>query len=86
MSPTALRLMIFHTGFDTTGEFFRDVAVLVLVFVPIDLWRRQDFQTWHYVELVLSSIGFFVVGLALQCTANFVERTREIYDAEEDIS
>jgi hypothetical protein len=85
MSPTAVKLMIRETLLDTSAHFVRDIAVLVLVFVPIDLWRKQDFEIWHYVTLVLFSVAFFAIGLALQCSATLVQRSKEVYEAEEDM-
>jgi hypothetical protein len=86
MSPTAVKLMIWETALDTSAHFSRDIAVLVLVFVPIDLWRKQDFDIRHYVGLVLFSGAFFIVGLALQCVASVVQRGKEIWEAEEDMA
>ena len=85
MSPTAVKLMIRETLLDTSAHFVRDIAVLVLVFVPIDLWGRQDFEVWHYVRLGLFSMAFFAIGLALQCSATLVQRSKEVYETEEDM-
>jgi len=85
MSRTTIRLMIGETFLDTFAHFVRDIAVLVLVFVPIDLWKTGDYKIRHFVILSLFSLGFFVVGMALQCSAALVQRSKEVYEDEEDM-
>jgi hypothetical protein len=54
------------------GDFFRELAVLLILFVPLELWKPQagiDFNTvmWHVGEgtVALMSIGMFLEFVAM---------------------
>lgn len=83
MSPTAITLMMLETSFHSVGEFLKELAVLNYVFVPLDLWKDHKVESKDLSQLVRTTILLFVVGMALEWTANIVQRGREIYEEEE---
>ena len=49
------------------GEFCREVAVLVLVFVPLDVAiNRGHFEIWWIVGAIMTSTAFLGVGILLE--------------------
>ena len=47
------------------GEFFREAAVLVLVFVPLDAFMTAQLTAWRLVATVVTSGGFLLWGMFL---------------------
>jgi len=63
------------------GEFLREAAVLVLVFLPLDLWKDQ--VTWPRAAGVLFvSALLFCWGLGCEFTSIVVKRYRDRYEEE----
>lgn len=61
------------------GDFLREIAALVLVFIPLDLWK--DSLTWQRgMDVVLLSLFLFLVGVACECVAIAVKRGRDRYE------
>jgi hypothetical protein len=52
------------------GEFLRELAVLVLVFVPLESYRGLDWKRWQLslaiTITVLLAIGILTIGIALE--------------------
>jgi hypothetical protein len=53
------------------GDFFRELAVLVVLFVPLEFWKPQpgvDFNTviWHVGE---GTVGLMAAGMFLEYIA-----------------
>jgi hypothetical protein len=85
MCSTAINLMLLETGFDSGGHFVRDIAVLIFVFVPLDIWKNE-FSVYRVISLTLVSGAIFTIGLALQWVSNLVRISREIWEAEGDMT
>ena len=73
-----------ESGLEMSGHFFRDIAVLVLVFVPIDIWTHQPVMKSDLVGLGGGSLVVFAFGMALQWVSSLVKWAKEIW-AEEDM-
>ena len=56
---------------EMVGEFLREAAVLVAVFIPLDLAISDDHNLtfWWGVAIVVLPVGFFAAGV-------WIERTR----------
>jgi hypothetical protein len=52
------------------GDYLREAAVLVLVFIPIDLWKNKDITGLNLLEvgvlsLIILGFGMFCEWIAL---------------------
>ena len=57
------------------------MAALVLVFIPIDLWKDQ--MNWpRSLGVLASSLAIFVLGVASELMAIAVKRYRDKYEEE----
>jgi hypothetical protein len=82
VSITATALTMLESGFDMAGHFVRDIAVLALVFIPIDLWKKDDMTSNHVLLLALASAGVFGFGVALHWVSELVKWASEIWREE----
>jgi hypothetical protein len=85
MSPIAIFLMMLETSLHSIGEFFKEIAVLSYVFVPLDLWKDKKIEPHDAGHLAWTTAGTFAAGLAIHWASNLVKTTREIWEAEEDL-
>ena len=61
------------------GEFLREVAVLVVVFIPLDLWKNE--WTWaRTIGVFFVSAVLFTFGLVSESMAIAVKRGRIRYE------
>jgi hypothetical protein len=64
------------------GDFMRELAVLLLVFIPIDYWK--DGLTWPKILAVFGVSGVvFAFGLVSEYFAIAVKRYRDLYEEEQ---
>lgn len=71
-----------QTGLEELSEFLREVAALVLVFIPLDLWKNEI--TWtRSAEVFATSVFIFFLGLGCKGTAIAVKRVRDLYEEEQ---
>jgi len=82
MRPVTL-IEAFYKGvqvfMEKLGDFLREVAALVLVFIPLDLWK--DSITWMRAIAVIGVSAFlFFFGLACEFSAIAVKRVRDRYE------
>jgi hypothetical protein len=47
------------------GEFVRELAVLIIVFVPLEAYKGNHWEWWQLLLAMLGTIGFAVGILAL---------------------
>ena len=65
------------------GDFLREVSALVLVFIPLDLWRNEI--TWGRSFTVIGvSAALFITGFGCDLTAIAVKRGRDRYEEEQN--
>jgi len=48
------------------GEFCRDLAVLILVFVPLELYRNSTVPLWVIQVSIFGSIGLLLSGMTIE--------------------
>lgn len=64
-----------ESGFEKVGDFLREVAALLLVFLPLDWWKNE--LTWQRVVGVLvASTAVFLAGMVCLWTSFGVKRGR----------
>ena len=65
------------------GDFLREVSALVLVFLPLDLWKNEI--TWpRSLGVIAASALLFVLGVGCEFTAIAVKRGRDRYEEEKN--
>jgi hypothetical protein len=64
------------------GDFLRELAVLVLVFIPLDLWQK-DITWMRSIGVLALSALFFVSGVVCEFVAIAVKRERDKYEEEQ---
>jgi hypothetical protein len=66
---------------EKVGDFLREVAALVLVFIPLDLWKDQ--LSWGRIAGIIAvSLLIFVLGVGCEFAAIAVKRERDKYEEE----
>ena len=55
------------------------MAVLVVVFIPLDLWRGAEITARMIVEVILVSFGLFWIGMALEWSSYWVKRSKKAW-------
>jgi hypothetical protein len=72
-----LVLSVTRTTSHLVGEFLRECAALVLVFVPLEMWRSQAPPApdllWHVAE---ASFILFVIGVLCEYASLFLGRVK----------
>lgn len=63
------------------GEFLREVAALVLVFIPLDMWKNELTPMHTYFVLTVSA-AIFIAGIGCDYSAIAVKRARDRYEEE----
>ena len=48
------------------SEFLREAAVLVLVFVPLDMLTRGGFSAWRVIVVILFSAVILAFGIIIE--------------------
>lgn len=82
VSFTASAFTILESGLEMSGHFVRDIAVLVLVFVPLDVWKHQEVTVNRLTLLVVVSLIVFGFGLVLQWASHLVQWAKGIWEEE----
>jgi hypothetical protein len=66
-----------------TGEFLREIAVLVVVFVPLELWKaQQPGQRVSFFSVFEACIFFLVSGMLMELIAKEFERNKKVKERE----
>ena len=65
------------------GEFFREGAVLLMVFVPLELWRSQSGAINFPLIIHVAGVSLFVlgVGMCLEWASLLAARIRRDLEA-----
>lgn len=77
-------LSMIETSFCKGGDYFREMAVLVVVFMPLDLWKHEEITAARIVMVVAGSIGLFVVGMICEWTSYGVRRGKVAWEEAEE--
>ena len=85
VSITGAFLGMAESGLELLSELVRDIAVLVLVFVPIDWWKdaAASWKPASVAALITGSLTLFGIGVALHWTSQLVKWAKGIYDEED---
>jgi len=51
------------------GEFFRDAAVLLVIFVPLELWKPGTALGVGWLQLILGTVVLLGVGMIFEYVA-----------------
>ena len=57
-----VRLAALEMSLEKFGNFLEELSVLILVFVPLDIWQGK-LTLRHLIEIGCSSGGLFLIGL-----------------------
>lgn len=72
-----------ESGFEKGGDFLREIAALLLVFLPLDWWKGE--LNWQrIVGVSAASAGIFLVGMVCHWTSFGVKRGRLNWEEEEE--
>jgi hypothetical protein len=76
-------LKAFDSLFDMIGHYLRELAVLIVVFIPLDLWKHDEITLTRMSWVISASAVVFAFGAAFQWLAYLVEWARDIWRKEE---
>lgn len=83
LSFGTVALAMAESSFCKGGEYLREVAVLILVFFPLDLWKHEEITAERITWVVLASLGIFALGMVCEWTSYGVKRGKAAWNAEE---
>jgi hypothetical protein len=72
-----------ETFFCRGGEYFREIAVLVVVFMPLDLWKHEEITTTRVIMVLIASASIFLFGMIWEWTSYGVKRGKSAWEEEE---
>jgi hypothetical protein len=67
------------------GHYLRELAVLVVVFIPLDLWKHDEITTVKMGCVFAASAIVFLWGAAFEWLAYAVQWGRDIWRREETV-
>lgn len=74
-------LAILESSCCKAGDYFREMAVLIVVFIPLDLWKQTDITGMRILEVLGVSFGLFWIGMVLEWSSYGVKRGRKAWEA-----
>lgn len=80
LSFGTVALSVLQSSFCKGGDYFREMAVLVVVFIPLDLWKHEEITSVRVVLVIAGSIGLFVVGMICEWTSYGVKRGKAAWE------
>lgn len=83
LSFGTVALGVLESGFCMGGHYLRELAVLVVVFVPIDYWRHDQITAWRIVGIASVSILILLCGMVCEWTSYGVKRGKQFWEKEE---
>jgi hypothetical protein len=83
MSWNAALLSACGSGFKMFGEAVRDIAILALVFIPLDYFKEGGGMSWNDINaLLLWCFGIFLVGVASEWLSDTVKWAERIWEED----
>jgi hypothetical protein len=76
-------LAMVESGFCKAGDYFREMAVLIVAFIPLDLWKHEEITALRIVEVLAASLGLFLFGVVCEWTSYGVKRGKAVWEEEE---
>ena len=83
LSFGTVALAVLESGFCMWGHYLREIAVLVVVFVPVDYWKHDEITTARLVGVFGVSILILLCGMACEWTSYGVKRGKQVWEREE---
>lgn len=75
---------VLESGFCMFGHYLREVAVLVVVFFPLDFWKHSEITVPKMVGVFAASILVLLIGMACEWTSYGVKRGKQAWEREEN--
>ncbi len=76
-------LAVLESGFYMGGHYLREIAVLILVFVPLDFWKHQEITTLRLFGVGAISLLVLFCGMVCEWTSYGVKRGKKVWEQEE---
>ena len=76
-------LIMLESTFVKGADYLREVSVMVLVFIPFDVWKQDRIQPENVLEVAFASAILFILGMAFEWTGQAVTRGREAWAEEQ---
>jgi len=76
-------LTMLESGFCKGGDYLREVAVLVIVFIPLDLWKHTEITGLRVTMVIFISAVIFLFGMAFEWTSYGFKRGKAAWEKEE---
>lgn len=76
-------LMMLESTFLKGSDYLREVSVMVLVFIPVDLWKHAKIEPSDVLEVAFASALLFFLGMGFEWTGKAVARGREAWAEEQ---
>ena len=83
LSFGTVALAMIESTFCKGGEYFREMAVLIVVFIPLDLWKHEEITALRIINVLLASAGLFMIGMVCEWTSYGVKRGKSVCEEEE---
>ena len=80
LSFGTVALSMIETSFCKGGDYFREMAVLIVVFMPLDLWKHEEITPFRIAMVGIASIGLFVMGMLCEWTSYGVKRGKNAWE------
>lgn len=64
------------------GEYLREAAVLMLVFIPIDLWKHTEITGARLAEVGAFSLAILALGMFLEWVALLAKRIQRTIEED----
>ena len=82
MGRGLMALVMLESFFAKGSEYFREMSVLVVVFIPIDMWQNAKISQRAVLEVFAASVLFYLIGMACEWTSYGVRERREAWQEE----
>jgi hypothetical protein len=79
----SVALGVIETGFNMGGHYLREIAVLIVVFIPLDLWKHEEITGLRLVEVIVLSFVTLLAGMVFEWTSCGVKRGKVVWEREE---
>lgn len=68
------------------GHYLREIAVLVVVFFPLDFWKHDQITVMRMSGVIAASILILLFGMVCEWTSYGVKRGKRAWEKEEEES
>lgn len=83
LSFGTVALSVLESGFCMGGHYLREIAVLILVFVPVDFWKHEEITPLRLASVGGWSILILFCGMVCEWTSYGVKRGKKVWEQEE---